>query len=170
MRTGFFFILTTLVLWLFSFQLQAVGKEGAYLQAHLSFSNSEKILPRSPIALKAKVKNTGSKANAPGTIYARFAFLEPLDSHQNSVLFQTDKVPLRSINPGEEFEILFKTPHLWPSFFDYIREDWPMRQFEAVAVIDGKEQVIGASAVCISAHYYQGPSDEISKQVSEARQ
>jgi hypothetical protein len=159
-------------IWLCAGQLAASEREGAYLQSELSFVNAaagedklDKVLPGTPIYFKARVRNIGNQASAPGEIYVRFVFQEPLHMHQKSLIFQTEKVSLPPIQPNQEIDIAFKTPHQWPSFFDYIREDWPMRYYEAVAAFNGKEQVIGCISVAVSAHYYQGLTNQFPRLV-----
>ena len=111
------------------------------------------------------MKNVGTEVSAPGTIYVRYAFLEPFHQHEQSILFQTEKLTLPSIAPGNEIELAFSQAHQLPSVFDYIREDWPMRQYEARVNIGGKEETIGRVALSVSAHYYQGPTHLIPKPV-----
>lgn len=177
MRSCFHFIVSSLFFCMLSFSLCALEKEGAYLEAQLSFAHPsikdtpfEKISPGTPISLKAKVKNVGTQRSASGEIYVRFAFLPPLDTYPKSSLFQTEKVSLPSIDPFKEVEINFETRHQWPSFFDYIREDWPMRQYEAVVIVSGQEHVIGRVAVGVTASYYQGHMDVTPKAVPSERE
>lgn len=142
---------------------------GAHLQASIKIiapgDDPAKVQPGSSVKLSAIVKNIGDKVNQAGTIYIRFSFLKPLDGEPRSVLFETEKKALPSIPPGGEKEIEFTKVHQWPSVFDYIRDDWHMRQYEAVIDIKGKTQVIGRAAVSVSAKYYHGPSHEIPAEV-----
>ncbi|MFQ5729503.1 MAG: hypothetical protein ACE5GN_03990 [Waddliaceae bacterium] len=119
-----------------------------------------KVQPRTRMELSAKVKNVGDEPNVPGTIYVRFAFPKPLDQQPTSVIFETETVELPSIMPGGTVSIDFSTPHQWPSLFDFIRHDWTMREYEAVVVVGGVEQVTGTRAIAFSAHYYEGHSQE----------
>ena len=145
--------------------------EGPHLQAALTAvavqpgKDPEKIQCGTPVKLCAKVKNVGTETTAAGTIYIRYAFLEPFHQYEQSVIFQTEKLSLPSICPGDEVELSFAQQHNVPCIFEYIREDWPMRQYEARVAIGGKEETIGRVALSVSAHYYQGPAHLIPKQV-----
>lgn len=125
----------------------------------------QKIPCGTPLKLSVKVKNVGTAASAAGSIYVRYSFPEPLDQHRTSTVFQTEKMALPSLSPGQETEISFTQNHRLPSVSDYFKEDWPMRQYEARVIIRGKEETIGRAALSISAHYYQGPTHMIPKQV-----
>lgn len=115
-----------------------------------------KIIPVTYVALSAVVKN-GSKETSPvGEIYVRFSFRAPHQNDPNSILFQTEKVGLPALAPGEEKVITFKTNHLLPTLFDYVKYDWAMREYEAVMDVEGDQEVIGTRAIAFSAYYYEG--------------
>lgn len=120
-----------------------------------------RIQPGSTISIKVKVKNSGLQSSAPGKIFARFALPKPLEKHTRSTLYESEIKDLPSISPGEEIEITFAKPHKWPSLYDYIREDWGMRQYQALININDHEEMIGKMPIAFSAYYYEGPSDEV---------
>lgn len=124
-----------------------------------------RITPGTPVILKAEIQNIGKVPNDKGTLSIRYAYIHPFHEKEGSILFETEKIPLPSLAPGEKTEIAFMNPHPLPSASDYIRYDWPMRQYEAVAYINGKEVIIGRVALSLSAHFYQGPQHKITAAV-----
>lgn len=158
------FILLLYLLFIFH-SIEAKETSEACLQALLTIEPQNQIKPGIPLQLKAKIKNIGKKISHAGNLFIRYAFLEPFHNHEESVLFKTEKLPLPSLKPNEEIELAFQTKHSLPSVFDYIRHDWPMRQYEAIVNIEGQEELIGRTALSISAHYYQGPIHHIPKEV-----
>ncbi len=142
-------------------------KEGAFLEATLNIlpaspskEQNKNIQPGTPVIIAASLKNVGTKANTPGIFYVRFLYPEPLNKQQGTVLFTTEKVNLPSIPPGDVASLVFKTPQATPSLFDFIRQDWGLRQYEAVVVINNKEYVIGNTKLTFSAYYYPGTPHE----------
>ena len=121
-----------------------------------SHSPVNHIQPGTLMQLQATVKNVGSALSKQGTLRIQFAFPKPLDVNENSILFKTELADLPSIHPGEEISISFKKAHQWPTLFNFIRDDWAMREYQAVAVIDGPAQIVGALTVAFSAYYYEG--------------
>jgi hypothetical protein len=121
--------------------------------------NTPIINPGSGIRIFARLKNSGTKSNQKGYFYIRFVYPTPLAGRPNSELFVTEKVMLPSIGAGKEASITFNTPQISPSLFDFIRDDFGMRQYQAVVVIDNKEYVIGSSALTFSAYYYSTPAE-----------
>jgi hypothetical protein len=115
-----------------------------------------KIQPGTPIMLNVTVENKGEAVSPSGTLLMRYALAKPLDKDPKSVVFETERQPLPSIQPGEKVNIAFTTPHQWPSVLDYIRHDWLMREYQAVASFDGQEKIIGTLAITFSAYYYPG--------------
>lgn len=122
---------------------------------------SHKVQPGTPAKLSVVVENRGSQASPKGEIYLRYAFVKPLESEKGSVIFHTEKLPLPAIEPGKSLALAFTTPHAWPSLADFVRDDWSMREYQAVAVFGKEELVIGSLAVTFSAYYYPGIRKEI---------
>lgn len=131
--------------------------------------DSEKIAPGSLVNVGAKITNVGTKASAPGKVTIRYAFLKPLDEHTKSVLYQTEILPLPSLQPDQEIEVAFSMPHQWPSLADFIKNDWALRQYQVIVTVQTqKEFLIGSKAISYSAYYYGGPSHEIATPVPSA--
>jgi hypothetical protein len=128
-------------------------------------SSPDKIQPGSEVKLKLKVENIGQNTSAAGQIYIRYALVKPLNNQPESIIFQTEAVDLPTIPPGEQIEISFATPHKWPSIFDFVRYDWPMREYQAIVKINGVERLIGTLAVTVSAYYYPGIKKEHPQEV-----
>lgn len=131
-------------------------------------STQDKVQPGTKMQLRAIVKNEGNVPSKPGRIYLRFAFPKPLDKQENSVIFKTEVEDLPSLEPGEHITVNFSTLHNWPSIFDFIRNDWAMREYEAVTTIDHKELISGTRVISLSAYYYEGPASKKPVRVSSA--
>jgi hypothetical protein len=127
-----------------------------------------RIQPGTPVKLSASIKNSGDVPSAAGKVFLRFAFPKPLDKESSSVVFETDPETLPSIQPGETITINFKKSHQWPSLFDYIRNDWAMREYEAIVEINRKEYLTGTRAISFSAYYYEGQEEHKPVRVSSA--
>lgn len=125
-----------------------------------------KIQPGSPMKVIATVKNTGTEPNNSGKLFLRFMFPEPLKDQPNSLLFETEKLNIPTITPGQEVAIAFNIGQNWPSLFDFIRYDWGVRQYQAVLLMEGQEEVIGTLSIVFSAYYYEGPAKEIPVEVA----
>jgi len=148
---------------------------GMHLQADNDQTNLEaqiyikseggRIQPGTPVTLCASVKNLGKQPSAQGTIQLQFAYPKPIDTQAKSLIFETEKAELPSIEPGKDLVITFKTPHQLPSLFDFIRNDWGMRQYHALITIGDKVQLAGTRGITFSAYYYEGPSHEIPVEV-----
>lgn len=144
---------------------------GPILQGNISiettkpFNEEGKVQPGSSVKLKLSVSNIGQAVNIPAQIYIRYAFIKPLENEPTSVIFQTEKISLPSIDPGKHVELAFNTTHHWPSLFDFIRNDWPMREYQAVLVLDGTEKIIGMLSMTVSAYYYPGLKKEYPTEV-----
>lgn len=147
-------------------------KQGAILEATLNIlpakpgaDENKNIQPGTPVIVAAVLRNIGTETNAPGVFYVRFLYPEPLNKQQGAVAFSTEKVDLPSIAPGGAASLVFKTPQATPSLFDFIRQDWSLRQYEAVAAINEKEYVLGNTRLTFSAYYYPGTPHESPVQV-----
>ncbi|MBS4163366.1 Uncharacterized protein PRO82_000667 [Candidatus Protochlamydia amoebophila] len=123
-------------------------------------NSSEKVQPGTPVQLSVIVENKGSQASPKGDIYLCYGFAKPLDKENGSILFQTEKQTFPSIDPGKSVIISFSTPHLLPSILDFVRNDWTLREYQAIAVLNGKEHLIGSLAMTFSAYYYPGMHKE----------
>ena len=154
------FVILTLSLFCFEHQLPAQSKLQALINATPAQPSPipERIQPRSLMKLSATIKNVGDQANTPGTLMVKFAFANPLHTHPKSLLFETEKVNLPSIEPGQEITLSFSKMHRWPTLFDYIRDDWAMREYRAIVNVERIEKMIGTRAIAFSAYYYEGHS------------
>lgn len=122
---------------------------------------SEKIQPGSAVKIAVSIENKGKIPSPEGDLFVRFAFAHPLDSHKESVIFHTEKKILPPIEAGKKVVIQFDTPHKLTSLLDFVRDDWCIREYQAVAVINQKEYLIGTLAITFSAYYYPGMAKEI---------
>lgn len=119
-----------------------------------------KIQPGTPVKLKLIVENKGQKPSAEGEVLIQFGFAKPLDNQPQSITFATEKVKLPSIEPGKKATITFATEHTWPTLFDFVRFDWSLREYKAMAIIEDEEKMIGTLAITVSAYYYPGVKKE----------
>lgn len=173
-RLGYFL---TLVLIFFGIFLTAVevmrsSLTGAQLQGKVKISiivpdseDPQKIQPGSPIRLSATIKNVGDHANAPGEVFIRFALQKSLDHQVDKITFETEKRTLPSIKPGSTIIMEYDKVHKWPTLFDYIRDNWSLHEYEVVSVINDKTEILGRATISVSAHYYEGPTEEIPMKV-----
>lgn len=131
----------------------------------LANDQSEKIQPGTPVKLAVTVENRGQQPSSAGQLFLRYAFAKPLHNEATSVIFETEKQPLPAIAPGQKIEIDFDSPHQLPSLLDFVRDDWSLREYQAVAVFGHEEKVIGTLAITFSAYYYPGIHKELSVKV-----
>lgn len=160
-----------------SLQAAQTNLKGALLQTEIRpvpvnnvQSTPGRVLPGTTVQLMAKVTNVGDVASAPGEFLIRFALPKPLDRQPNSVIYKTETVALPSIKPGDSVSFEFSKFHQWPSLFDFVRGDWAMREYEAVALIEEKEHITGTLVISFSAFYYEGPSEKKPARVSSLGQ
>lgn len=121
---------------------------------------TNKIQPGTPVKLVVTVENSGSEASSSGQLYIRYGFAHPLEKEKASAIFETEKKELPAIKPGQKVDIAFDNPHHTPSLLDFVRDDWSIREYQAVAVINREEHVLGTLAITFSAHYYPGIKKE----------
>lgn len=126
-----------------------------------------KIQPGTPVKLIVTVENRGQQPSSPGQLYVRYAFAPPLENEARSIIFETEKKPLPSIEPGKQINITFDTPHIIPSLLDFVRYDWPIREYQAMAVVNHQENIIGSLAITFSAYYYPGIRKEFPTKISQ---
>ena len=93
-----------------------------------------KIQPGTAVKLVVTVENKGQQESPAGQLYVRYAFAHPLENEAASVIFETEKKPLPAIEPGKKAEIVFDTPHQIPSLLDFVRHDWSIREYQAIAL------------------------------------
>lgn len=130
-------------------------------------TGSDQVLPNTEMQLHATIRNEGDTANKPGEIWLRFAFPKPLDKQPRSVLFETEKISLPEIAPGEQIEITFSKTHRWPALYDFIKQDWGMRQYEAIIKVDQKEYLSGLMMITFTANYYPGFTKALSTSIPD---
>lgn len=121
----------------------------------------KKIQPGTPVKISVTIENKGQVDTPDGELYVRYAFTKPLDNQAKSVLFQTEKISVASLKPGEKGDIQFSALQQLPSLFDFIRQDWAMREYQAIFTTSQVEKVIGDSVITFSAYYYPGLKHEI---------
>jgi len=157
----YFFLLSSFSLLPSAHAAQEDTKLQTYIDVYAAsphHGDERNIQPGTPMHLRALVKNIGTKKNASGEIFIRFAFPDPLHNQKSSVLYQSETKQIPPITPGEEIEVVFEKTHRWPSLFDFIRHDWAMRNYEAVIKVGEEEQITGRLTIAFSASYYEGPS------------
>jgi hypothetical protein len=126
---------------------------------------SDRIQPGSAVKISVRVENKGQHETPPGQLYVRYAFAHPLDKEESSIIFETKKKPLPAIPPEKTVEVSFDEPHLIPSLLDFVRYDWSLREYQAIAIINDKEHMIGTLAITFSAYYYPGFKKEFSAKI-----
>lgn len=125
-----------------------------------------KIQPGTAVKLVVTVENKGQQKSPAGELWVRYAFAHPLENEAASIIFETEKKPLPAIEPGKKADIVFETPHQIPSLFDFVRHDWPIREYQAIASVNNSENIIGTLAITFSAYYYPGIKKEFPVKIS----
>jgi len=130
---------------------------------------TDKIQPGTPVKISVIVENKGQQAMPSGELYVRYAFPQPLEKEETSVIFETEKQTFPSIEAGKKIEIVFDNAHQIPSVLDFVRYDWSMREYQAIVAVNKKENLIGTLAITFSAYYYPGIKKEILNKISLPR-
>lgn len=123
------------------------------------------IQPGTPVKIGVTVENKGEQASPKGELFVRYVYAHPLEKEKTSLIFETEKKELPSIEPSKKIEIVFDTPHQIPSLLDFVRDDWSMREYQATALINEKEYLLGTLAITFSAYYYPGMKKEFPTQI-----
>lgn len=146
----------------------AILQGSIHIQPSMPISNDHaiKIQPGTSVKLMVTVENKGEQTSPPGQLYVRYSFAHPLENEKTSSIFETEKKPLPPIEPGQQVEIAFDAPHQLPSLLDFVRYDWSIREYQAIAVIDHQENLIGTLALTFSAYYYPGIKKEFPTEIS----
>ena len=140
-------------------QQEAILQGAIQMQPVKSAPNDDqaiKIQPGTAVKLSVLVQNKGLQPSPKGEIFLRYAFARPLHNEEASLIFETEEVPLPAIDPGKSIELNFSAPHRLPSLLDFVRDDWSMREYQAIAVFGKEEKMIATLAVTFSAYYYPG--------------
>ncbi len=127
---------------------------------------TDKIQPGHSVKISLVAENIGNSSSPAGKIFVRFALAKPLDNEPNSVVFETETVDLPSIQPGHSIELAFEKTHQWPSLPDFIKDDWGMREYQAVVDLENHKEAIGSLAITFSAYYYPGVRKELPYTIS----
>ncbi len=141
---------------------------GGFLQAEVNSSSllatiqftgdgTTKFQVGTSLSFGCKIKNLGVQKSPAGTLWIRFQYPGPLSQNPNSLLFKTEEVQVPSIPPGEQLIVKFTGAQTLPNLFDYIRNDWAMREYQAVLKVDDNEYIIGIANLTFSAYYYEAP-------------
>jgi hypothetical protein len=129
---------------------------------HFSGDNTTKFHAGTPLSFECKIKNLGVQKSPAGKLRIQFQYPSQLKDHPNSQLFKTEELEVPSIAPGDQLIVNFKTTQTLPNIFDYVRNDWAMREYEAILTVNetGKEYVIGIGNLTYSAYYYEAPQKQ----------
>ncbi len=151
-----------LLIWIIGSALHAES-DSASLLATIQFSGSSqtKFQVGTPISFACKVKNLGVKASPAGRIWIQYQFPKQLDQMPDSQLFKTEDLELPSIPAGEQILVQFKATQTLPNLFDFIKNDWAMRQYQVVLKAEQEEYIIGFANLTFSAYYYEAPQKQI---------
>lgn len=145
--------------------LQAVLEATSCLQSQRI---SRKVEVGSLVEISATVENVGDQPNKEGFLFVRYAFQKELRERPNSTLYESERVELPSLQPGEKALITFVKLHKWPNLIDFMRQDWGSRHYEAIADIDETKTLIGILGITFSAYYYTPPAVELPSEVPQA--
>lgn len=126
----------------------------------VSQEERHKIQPGTPLKLSVEIENIGEGKSSASEIFVSYAFAHPLENQKGSRLYTSEKKELPSIEPKEKIKISFITPHITPTLTDFIKYDWPLREYQLILVQEGKEKIIGTLPLTFSAYYYGGIKKE----------
>lgn len=157
------FITTILFMFVGIFSLHSETNSSNLLAViHFSGDNAGKYHAGTPLSFETKIKNLGVQKSPAGKIRIQFQYPSQLKDHPNSQLFKTEELDVPSIAPGDQLIVKFKTTQTLPNIFDYVRNDWAMREYQAVLTVTetGKEYVIGIANLTYSAYYYEAPQKQ----------
>lgn len=129
---------------------------------------TNKIQPGTAVKIGVMVENKGQQASSAGQLYVRYAFANPLQDEPESVIFETEKKPLPPLEPGKKVKVIFNTPHKIPSLLDFVRHDWSIREYQAIAVVNDEDYMIGTLAITFSAYYYPGIKKEFPIEIASS--
>lgn len=173
-NTAFFVIIGLLLLSRMSYGFTDVnGQKQAILKGTISLEpvkvlpegEQGKIQPGTGIKLSVTVANEGQTASPTGQLFIRYAYAKPLHKESGSAIFQSEKKPLPVIEPGKQIQITFDSIHTTPTIPDFVRHDWQLREYQAIAAIGNEEYPIGTLALTYSAYYYPGIKKEFSVKI-----
>lgn len=137
-----------------------------------SLADKEKIQPGTAIKISVNVQNVGDFPSEPGEIFIQYGLAKPLHKEEGSVLFETEKKILPVIEPHQSVVITFDQSHSTPTLLDFVRDDWALREYQAVVNVNQETKMIGTLALTFSAYYYPGvvkqfPKKFMKKDVTE---
>lgn len=107
------------------------------------------------VEIQVKVKNEGKFSSQPGTLLVKYDF--PFSTNEKT-LFETEKLTLPTLNPGEEQIFKFSKRQRMPTIYDFVRDDWGKREYQAIAELAGHKHTLGLLNLTFSAYYYDIPS------------
>ena len=169
MKIASFIILGLLLLARIGYsQIQEVDRKHGILQGSIHLQpvqaiagdQTGKIQPGTSVKILVTVENKGLQKTPQGQLYVRYAFAHPLENEEASIIFETEKKQLPPIEPGKKIDIPFDIPHQIPSVLDFVRYDWSIREYQAIAIINQESTMIGTLAITFSAYYYPGIKKE----------
>lgn len=142
------------------------------LLATVQFSGdgSGKFQVGTSLSFGCKIKNLGVQKSPAGQLEIRFQYPASLRDQPNSLLFKTETIEIPSIAAGEQLIVQFKGTQTLPNLFDYIRNDWGMREYQAILTVDQKEYIIGTASLTFSAYYYEAPARKTATSVPYIKQ
>ncbi len=122
-------------------------------------TTEQKIIPCTPVRLEATVWNTGETPSLPGIVQVMYKLPDAPDGQKDPLFFETEKVPLSSLQPGEKKTVVFETVHTLPCLSDFIQEKWAKRAYElAFTPSNGLQEVLTNLKLTFSGYYYVSPS------------
>ncbi|MBS4168222.1 hypothetical protein PARA125_000855 [Parachlamydia sp. AcF125] len=109
------------------------------------------------VSFSVKIKNLGNQPNPPGNLQIHYKFPSSLSHLSTASLFETEILPLPTLNPGEEKMVTFDKKQRMPTLYDFVRDDWGKREYQAIVKIAGQEHLLNTVALTFSAYYYEIP-------------
>jgi hypothetical protein len=145
-----------------------VDKQESLLQGELFLEpvqplkdHPEGVQPGKTTKFKLVLQNKGPGVSPAGEVFVQFGLAKPLENQADSVLFHTEKAAVPALASGEKKEVIFSTTHQLPCLFDFVRNDWLLREYQAIFAFDRQEKVVAILPLTFSAYYYPGVQREM---------
>lgn len=119
----------------------------------------QKIIPCTPVRLEATIWNRGEMPSPDGVARVMYKLPVSEEDPKDPLFFETEKVSLTALQPGEKRVVVFEKAHTLPCLSDFIQEQWAKRAYELVfAPANGPNELLTTLKLTFSAYYYVSPS------------
>lgn len=119
----------------------------------------QQIIPCTPVRLEATIWNGGETPSLDGVVHVMYKLPVSLKEQKDPLFFETERVSLPALQPGEKRMVVFEKAHTLPCLSDFIQEKWAKRNYELVFTpSDGLKELLTILKLTFSGYYYVSPS------------